>query len=129
MFCVMNYAVHSIMYFYYFLMAVKCKPKAFNAVYITLAQISQMVVGVGVTALGCYYLWLDPTFQTATCFLTPDNNVAALLMYGSYLFLFLQFFLQRYYSKKSSNNRKGVTSSSNGATTKSGKNGKIKKIE
>ena len=30
-FCVMNYAVHAIMYFYYFLMAVKRKPKWFNS--------------------------------------------------------------------------------------------------
>ena len=29
-FCAVNYAVHSVMYFYYFLMAVKCKPKWFN---------------------------------------------------------------------------------------------------
>ena len=29
-FCVVNYAVHGVMYFYYFLMAAKCKPKWFN---------------------------------------------------------------------------------------------------
>ena len=29
-FCAVNFGVHSIMYFYYFLMAVKCKPKWFN---------------------------------------------------------------------------------------------------
>jgi elongation of very long chain fatty acids protein 6 len=29
-FCVVNYAVHSVMYFYYYLMAVKSKPKWFN---------------------------------------------------------------------------------------------------
>jgi elongation of very long chain fatty acids protein 6 len=29
-FCVVNYAVHSVMYFYYYLMAVKAKPKWFN---------------------------------------------------------------------------------------------------
>lgn len=29
-FCAMNYGVHSIMYGYYFLMAIKCKPKASN---------------------------------------------------------------------------------------------------
>lgn len=120
-FCVMNYAVHSIMYFYYFLMAIHCKPTAFQAVYITVAQISQMVVGVVVTLVGCYLLWWDtprsssssssssnrPTTPAATaagkeenCFLTPDNNVAALLMYGSYLALFVQFFCQRYDLKK-----------------------------
>ena len=93
-FVVMNYAVHAIMYFYYFLMAVGKKPKAFKAVYITLAQISQMVVGVALTVMGCYLLWVNPV---PNCYLTPDNNVAALLMYGSYLFLFMQFFVGRYF--------------------------------
>jgi len=98
-FVVMNYAVHSIMYFYYFLMAVGMKPKAFKAVYITMAQISQMVVGVSLTVIGCYLLWFNPQ---PNCFLTPDNNVAALVMYGSYLFLFMQFFVGRYFRSSSS---------------------------
>ena len=42
----MNYAVHFIMYGYYYLMAMRLKPRWFNAMYITVAQISQMVVGV-----------------------------------------------------------------------------------
>jgi len=105
-FVVMNYAVHSIMYFYYFLMAVGVKPKAFKAVYITVAQISQMVVGVSLTVVGCYLLWWKPV---PDCFLTTDNNVAALVMYGSYLFLFLQFFIGRYFGRKShQNNSKGA---------------------
>lgn len=95
-FCAMNYSVHSIMYFYYFLMAVKAKPKAFKAIYITMLQISQMIVGVAVTIAGCYYLWFDPTYDTKLCSLTAANNVAALVMYGSYLMLFLQFFLKRF---------------------------------
>jgi elongation of very long chain fatty acids protein 6 len=103
-FCVMNYAVHAIMYFYYFLMAVRFKPKSFKAVYITAAQISQMVVGVAVTTLGCYLLWWDKSVLPENCWLTPDNNVAALIMYGSYLGLFLEFFFQRYQSKGGNKN-------------------------
>lgn len=97
-FLVMNYAVHSFMYFYYFLMAVNLKPKALKAVYITVAQISQMVVGTVLTAIGCYYLgWKTPTDDSGvSCWLTWDNNIAGLIMYGSYLLLFLQFFFQRY---------------------------------
>jgi elongation of very long chain fatty acids protein 6 len=107
-FCVMNYAVHAIMYFYYFLMAVHMKPKAFQAVYITAAQISQMVVGVMITTIGCYLLWVEG--PPDNCWLTPDNNVAALVMYGSYLFLFLEFFWQRYNkkSKKSSAGKSAI---------------------
>lgn len=95
-FCAMNYAVHAIMYFYYFLMAVKLKPKWFNSYYITVAQISQMVVGVIVTVLG----FIIPPMYGKECALKKENNIAALIMYGSYLLLFLQFFFKRYTTKK-----------------------------
>jgi elongation of very long chain fatty acids protein 6 len=98
----MNYAVHAIMYFYYFLMAVKMKPKWFNSIYITVSQISQMVVGVTVTILG---FLLAPKFEKE-CALKSENNVAALIMYGSYLLLFVQFFAQRYLSKSSKSKSK-----------------------
>jgi elongation of very long chain fatty acids protein 6 len=112
-FCSMNYAVHALMYFYYFLMAVKMKPKWFNPVWITVAQISQMMVGVAVTVVGWYMLLV---VKPEHCFMSADTNTAALIMYGSYLFLFLQFFLQRYFvvAKKtttstSTSSKKGVT--------------------
>jgi len=87
----MNYAVHALMYFYYFLMAVKAKPKWLNAFWITVAQISQMVVGVAVTVLG-----FIAYRRHEECSIKKENNVAAFVMYGSYLFLFLEFFVQRY---------------------------------
>ena len=94
----MNYGVHAIMYFYYFLMAVKRNPKWFNSMWITVSQISQMVVGVTVTALGFV---LPPRYATTTseCAIKPENNAAALMMYGSYLLLFVQFFVERYQVK------------------------------
>jgi elongation of very long chain fatty acids protein 6 len=93
-FVVMNYAVHSSMYGYYFLMAMKWRPKWFNPVVITAFQISQMVVGVAVTLVGFYYYQTD---SAKTChYLDAENNTAAFVMYGSYLFLFLQFFFGRY---------------------------------
>jgi len=95
-FTVMNFAVHAIMYFYYFLMAVKCKPKWFNSMYITASQISQMVVGVIVTALS----FILPYSYGPACQIKTENNVAGFIMYGSYLLLFLQFFFKRYYGKK-----------------------------
>lgn len=91
-FCVMNYAVHAIMYFYYFLMAVKCKPKWFNSMYITVSQISQMVVGVAVTILS----FIMPKHYGESCQIKKENNIAAFIMYGSYLMLFVQFFFKRY---------------------------------
>jgi elongation of very long chain fatty acids protein 6 len=91
-FVAMNYSVHAIMYFYYFLMAMHIKPKWLNPVVITMAQISQMVVGVAVTLAALYY-----KMTSSSCaVLTKENNAAALIMYGSYLCLFLQFFVARY---------------------------------
>uniref|UniRef100_A0A7S1ZT57 Elongation of fatty acids protein n=1 Tax=Trieres chinensis TaxID=1514140 RepID=A0A7S1ZT57_TRICV len=98
-FVVMNYSVHASMYGYYFLMAMKLKPKWFNPIIITCFQISQMIVGVIVTLLAFYYYNTD-TNKESPCQIQKENNVAAFLMYGSYLFLFLQFFIRRYYSVK-----------------------------
>lgn len=106
-FSTMNYGVHAIMYFYYFLMAVKCKPKWFNSIWITVSQISQMVVGVTITVLGFV---LAPKYDKE-CSLSKENNIAALIMYGSYLMLFLEFFFQRYAFKGASKKgRKGSES-------------------
>jgi hypothetical protein len=91
-FVVMNYGVHAIMYFYYFLMAVKYKPKWFNSMWITVSQISQMVVGVTVTVLNI----ILPPLHHKECHVKKENNVAAMIMYGSYLMLFLEFFFKRY---------------------------------
>jgi len=94
-FVVMNYSVHASMYGYYFLMAMKLRPKWFNPIIITAFQISQMVVGVVVTLMGFYYYNTDKE-----CRIEKENNTAAFVMYGSYLFLFLQFFVGRYFKPK-----------------------------
>jgi hypothetical protein len=99
----MNYSVHASMYGYYFLMAMKMRPKWFNPIIITIFQISQMVVGVSVTLAGFYYYQTDPT-----CGIQNENNTAAFVMYGSYLFLFLQFFFGRYFKKKGGKKQKSV---------------------
>ena len=104
-FVVMNYSVHATMYGYYFLMAMKMRPKWFNPIVITIFQISQMIVGVAVTLAGFYYYKTDPT-----CGIEKENNTAAFVMYGSYLFLFLQFFFGRYYGKKKPKKQKTVWS-------------------
>mmetsp|Transcript_4354 Transcript_4354/g.8370 ORF Transcript_4354/g.8370 Transcript_4354/m.8370 type:complete len:292 (-) Transcript_4354:184-1059(-) len=95
-FVVMNYSVHAIMYGYYFLMAMKMKPKWLNAMFITTAQISQMIVGVAITVVAFYYYMKEGE----SCFIHKENNIAAFLMYGSYLFLFAQFFVGRYFQVK-----------------------------
>lgn len=105
-FAAMNYAVHGVMYGYYFLMAVKMKPKWMNAMFITVAQISQMIVGVTITVLSFYYYMTDEGNPEDPCFIKRENNTAAFLMYGSYLLLFMQFFIARYFQKSGSSERK-----------------------
>ena len=88
-------------------MAVKAKPKWFKSIWVTVAQISQMVVGVITTVLGFF---LGPRYNDGECYLTNDNNAAAMAMYGSYLALFVEFFLERYYFKASAEFKKrGLT--------------------
>lgn len=85
-----NLAVHAVMYFYYFLMAIKCKPKWFNPKWITVGQISQMVVG------GAVSIWAFMVVGRENCWAKAENNFGVLIMYASYFVLFMQFFLQRY---------------------------------
>ena len=84
------------------------KPKWLNPMIITAAQISQMIVGVASTAMANYLFFfkLDPSKDT--CFMSTENNMAALVMYGSYLMLFVQFFFGRYFmrSKKPVSSKK-----------------------
>ena len=49
------------------------------------------MVGVFITLAAFYYYTTDPT-----CMVEAENNTAAICLYGSYLFLFLQFFVKRY---------------------------------
>ena len=105
-FMAVNSSVHAMMYGYYFLMTVKMKPKWMNPVFITLAQLVQMVVGIIVTGFSTYYV------MTATeerpCALEKSTLTPCFAMYGSYFALFLQFFLKRYFTSKSKSKSKKV---------------------
>jgi len=89
-FSVVNYGVHTVMYFYYFLMAIHCRPKWFNPKVITVAQILQMVVGVSV-CVGAYKF-----AGKESCHANTLNIRGTLFMYASYLYLFSEFFFKRY---------------------------------
>lgn len=97
-FVVMNYSVHAVMYGYYFLMAVKMRPRWFNPIFVTIMQLSQMFIGVAVTLVAFYY-YSNPV-EGQECHIQKENNVAAFLMYGSYFYLFAQFFVMRYFKVK-----------------------------
>jgi elongation of very long chain fatty acids protein 6 len=92
----MNYAVHSIMYFYYFLTAIGkhhwARPMART---ITTAQIMQMFMGTTVTILAGYWK------ETSVCDVDRANYKLGLAMYLSYLILFCMLFINKYSSKSS----------------------------
>ena len=63
-----------------------------------------MVVGVATTLTGFYYLKTDPT-----CEIDERVTNAGFLLYGSYLFLFTQFFVGRYFgSRNKAAAKKGI---------------------
>jgi len=92
-FVAMNYSVHAIMYGYYCLMALKIKPPI-PPVCITIAQISQMIVGTFIQVSSMHY------YGRAGCNVHYGNLVAGGLMYGSYFALFFQFAIERFVTKK-----------------------------
>jgi len=89
-FGLMNFGVHTIMYFYYFLTAIKAKPKWFKAHLITLVQILQMVAGAYMS-LHAVYLKM-----TEGCLVNSKTLLIYCIVYGSYLVLFTQFFGRRF---------------------------------
>ena len=88
-FVAMNYAVHSLMYAYYGLMAVDAKPAWFLPEVVTGAQISQMVAGV----------FVQYSAARADCGVNRANLFAGSLMYASYLCLFVKFAVDRFVLK------------------------------
>jgi len=92
-FAAMNYFVHSVMYAYYGCMGVaKLRPAAKKfAIYITLLQLAQMVVGIFVTIRAVLY-----QAHGADCRVNKTNSLLGLAMYASYFVLFFVFFVDTY---------------------------------
>lgn len=92
-FMCMNYVVHSLMYSYYALKAMRIRVPLFVSKLITFLQIAQMF-------FGCYVNWI--AYQTKLnspqtyCHISDDNIFYSFLMYLSYFLLFFQFFLDAY---------------------------------
>jgi elongation of very long chain fatty acids protein 6 len=95
-FVAMNYSVHAFMYGYYCLTSLKMCPKNFPTFLITFSQIAQMFVGTGVCISSWYYTLSEGT----ECFNSRNNLIAGGLMYGSYLYLFVDFAIDKFIRKK-----------------------------
>jgi len=90
-FASMNSLVHMFMYWYYFQTERGIYPAW--AKLLTIGQISQMIVGLG---MNIAWAWGYTNGYGCGCD-KPDVILAmGLIMYGSYLFLFLKFFVERY---------------------------------
>jgi len=107
-FACMNYSVHSVMYGYFAMTGTKyrkyCTP---FAIYITLGQLLQMVVGIIVTVNAVMY-------QVAgqECYVNKTNSFLGLLMYASYFVLFLKLFIENYIITKKRESTKRTRASS-----------------
>merc|ERR1712107_492560 len=97
-FACMNYTVHSIMYGYFAITATKYRKRVVPyAIYITLLQLLQMLVGMFVTVKAVMY-------QAAgeECHVNKTNSILGLTMYASYFVLFFKLFVDNYYLKPKS---------------------------
>jgi hypothetical protein len=102
-FVAMNYSVHALMYGYYCLQALGVCPKSFPAYLITLSQILQMFIGTGV-CVSCWYY----KYSGRACANEDSNLIAGAAMYGSYLYLFMEFAVGRYLFPKPKKGHKKV---------------------
>lgn len=89
-FVAMNYSVHGVMYMYYFLTAIGYRPPW--AMFVTVIQISQMFVGIWVCVMTIWY----KHHPGHACNVTHSNVWAGVVMYTSYMLLFVHFFVNRF---------------------------------
>jgi len=87
----MNYFVHSWMYTWYGLAAYGLKPTRYMSQMVTVLQIVQMLFG---SALA-FYVYFKPNCENHIYATT-----AGIMIYGSYLFLFVKFFITAYCRKR-----------------------------
>lgn len=91
-FVAMNYTVHAVMYFYFYLQAIKAVPKWFPTWIITMMQITQMIIGCFIVGAGVYYYQYGGNhYAPGECHNSKSNMLVGLAIYGSYLYLFVEF--------------------------------------
>lgn len=102
-FAAMNYTVHAVMYFYFFLQAIKRMPEWFPPIIITIMQISQMIIGTFIVGITIYYFNNGTTTydlgngESTKCNNHYNNMVSGFIMYGSYLYLFVEFAVKKFF--------------------------------
>merc|ERR550537_987277 len=103
----MNYLVHSIMYGYFAATQTSIRKKVFPyAMYITLLQIVQMLVGMWITIKAVLF-----QIDGKECSVNKTNSVLGLTMYFSYFVLFAELFIANYLRKQKKTAPKATPSS------------------
>ncbi|PKU26768.1 elongation of very long chain fatty acids protein 6 [Limosa lapponica baueri] len=92
-FMTMNYGVHAVMYSYYALRAAGFRVSRKFAMFITLSQITQMLIGCVINYL--VFSWM----HHSQCHSHVQNIIWSSLMYLSYFVLFCHFFFEAYIGK------------------------------
>ena len=90
----MNYAVHSLMYFYFAMTQVSAQTRHVVRPFapcLTILQLLQMVGGIIVTVASAVY----STTEGMGCHYNATNTLLGLVMYLSYFVLFFELFLDR----------------------------------
>ena len=96
-FAAINSLVHSFMYSYYFLRAMRVRVPKFVNMFITSIQLLQMMIGMYVLFTA---KWVQDRGEP--CHASENNIQYGLLMYASYFLLFAHFFFNAYLKPKKS---------------------------
>ena len=91
----MNFGVHSVMYTYFMLKSLGVNLPLVFARSITILQLSQFFMGLLCIVVVAMRLW-----QGKECNTTETSTIVGLIIYGSYLVLFLKFFYHRYVKRR-----------------------------
>lgn len=94
-----NYTVHSVMYTYYALKAMKFTVPKFIAILITTGQMVQMVIAFTIT-----WYAANEKVHGRQCNVDVRNILLGLICYGSYFYLFGRFFYFAYCVKREKKN-------------------------
>ncbi len=95
-FASMNLTVHAIMYFYFFMQAIKKVPKWFPSWIITFIQIAQMIAGTFIVVSCIYYhLYGGEKYPPGKCN-KLSNLILGAVIYSSYLYLFVHFAVKKF---------------------------------
>jgi len=91
----LNFAVHSVMYSYYTLKAMGYRVPSSVAKSITILQLTQFFIGLMILFVGMWALW-----HGRECGMSASHIKVGLIVYVSYVILFINFFYHRYSLKK-----------------------------